>query len=238
MSTFAASFPLTQKSHVITGVLVPMRRDAEVVALPETLPLALGAEVEIEVSPFLDAIVMKTQVQGGEAAILALRRDGGSVRRALSRAGLEDLWIGIAMPQALTSHAMKVAVEEARAAVTIGSQLWVEPRVVLYEDVLPFSALLHVPPLLARLVNVLRPVIVHDQRRRTQLMRTLAVVVDAPNSTAAAKTLGIHRHTLEYRLRQLESITGRSLRAGSDRFLIEVALAACRLTEEFRCLVT
>lgn len=176
---------------------------------------------------------------GGPVAIIrsdtgtsGLREGGLAVQIALATAlGREPPWIGIG--DALTeTRGLRRSNREAEEAIRFGRALWSEPRVVLYEDVLVSAAISADPTLLARLASVLDPIVAYDRRRRTCLLPTLQVFLEADMSgPAAAGSLGIHRHTLEYRVRGVERILGRSVRRGPDRLLVQTALIARRIQE-------
>lgn len=81
----------------------------------------------------------------------------------------------------------------------------------------------------AIIARTLDPVSAHDRRHKTDLLPTLHVFADNNLSVSAtADALGVHRHTVEYRLRRIETVLGRSVRKGPDRLLVELALTARR----------
>jgi purine catabolism regulator len=51
------------------------------------------------------------------------------------------------------------------------------------------------------------------------------------NTTAAARRLFLNRHSLMYRLRKVEELTGRDLKRHEDRFLLELALRLRRVAQ-------
>ena len=76
----------------------------------------------------------------------------------------------------------------------------------------------------ALVAPVLGPVLEHDAREGSQLVASLRAYLDhgcRPGPAAAA--LGVHRHTLAYRLDRVAALTGRDLRSGRD--LLELGLA-------------
>lgn len=78
---------------------------------------------------------------------------------------------------------------------------------------------------------VLSSLIDHDQAHGTELVRTLRVFLDEERSwVAAAEKLQIHRQTLGYRIKKIESLTGRSTRASKDLAFLWMALAALEIT--------
>ena len=76
----------------------------------------------------------------------------------------------------------------------------------------------------AFVAQVLGPVIAHDEREGSQLIRTLmAYLRHGCRPGPAAAELSVHRHTLAYRLDRVAALTGRDLRDGDA--LVEIGLA-------------
>jgi purine catabolism regulator len=73
--------------------------------------------------------------------------------------------------------------------------------------------------------KVIQPLVDYDRGRESGLMHTLEVYLDANcNASAAARQLFFNRHSLLYRLRKIESLTGRSLASSADRFVLELSV--------------
>ncbi|MGB8001478.1 MAG: helix-turn-helix domain-containing protein, partial [Anaerobacillus sp.] len=75
-------------------------------------------------------------------------------------------------------------------------------------------------PLLSSIVD-------YDQKHQSQLMRTLETFLEnnlVINRTA--EKLFIHRHTLNYRIKQLEKLTGVDIYSYEQRIHIQFALLA------------
>jgi purine catabolism regulator len=65
----------------------------------------------------------------------------------------------------------------------------------------------------------------HDTKRNGELIGTLRVYLENRSSASlAAQALGVHVHTVQYRLSRLEELTGLSLRASEERLTLELAL--------------
>ncbi|MFF5989485.1 PucR family transcriptional regulator [Prauserella flavalba] len=80
---------------------------------------------------------------------------------------------------------------------------------------------------------VLGPLLDHDRAKGTELVRTLRVFLDGDrNWSGTAEALRIHRQTLGYRLRTIESLTGRSTRKPADIAMFWMALAALDIAGE------
>jgi purine catabolism regulator len=77
---------------------------------------------------------------------------------------------------------------------------------------------------------VLEPLERYDRERSRDLTETLEVfLTENGNTTAAARRLFLNRHSLMYRLRKVEELTGRDLKRHEDRFLLELALRLRRV---------
>jgi len=77
---------------------------------------------------------------------------------------------------------------------------------------------------------LLQPLIRHDTKHGQQLLETLDVyLAQGLNGLKTAQMLYIHRHTLKYRLQQIESKTGCSLEEAATRWQLQLALMAYRL---------
>jgi purine catabolism regulator len=79
--------------------------------------------------------------------------------------------------------------------------------------------------------HCLGPLIEYDARKGTQLLRTLQVWLDHNRSvTLAARTLYVHKHTLEYRLKRVEHLTQRDLSKVADQVDLWLALRALEVS--------
>ncbi|WNG89090.1 PucR family transcriptional regulator ligand-binding domain-containing protein [Mycobacterium sp. ITM-2016-00317] len=88
------------------------------------------------------------------------------------------------------------------------------------------------PRSMATVLQTLQPLIDYDKTRRGQLVRTLEVLLDeATNTSAAARTLFLNRHSLLYRIKLIEELTGLSLKNPADRFHLEVSVRVLQLNE-------
>jgi GAF domain-containing protein len=65
----------------------------------------------------------------------------------------------------------------------------------------------------------------HDAKRNGELIGTLRTYFEHRSSVSlAAQALGVHVHTIQYRLSRLEELTGLSLRNAEERLTLELAL--------------
>jgi purine catabolism regulator len=75
--------------------------------------------------------------------------------------------------------------------------------------------------------SILRPIEAMESSYGGELLRSLDVFIEANgNWERAARQLLCHRHTLRYRIRKIEELTGRDLEAAGDRLEFYLALRA------------
>jgi PucR family transcriptional regulator, purine catabolism regulatory protein len=73
--------------------------------------------------------------------------------------------------------------------------------------------------------DIIGPIVQHDRRYSTELLKTLRVFFDQDLNTAqAAKCLFIHYNTMRYRLDHIESLLGYSLKDSQKRITLQVAV--------------
>ena len=125
---------------------------------------------------------------------------------------------------------------EARAALEIGVALGLGGAVYRFDDLLPYHFLRSEPALVDRFVDqTLGPLVEYDGRRRGELVKTLEAFFAADGSVKrAGEALFAHPHTVAYRLKQVERLTGWSLRDPEDKLRLQLALRALRLSEARR----
>jgi len=120
---------------------------------------------------------------------------------------------------------------EAREALEVGLALGIEGSVYLFDELLLYHFLRSEPKLVDRFVDrTLGPLLDYDQKRRGDLVKTLEAYFDADGSIKiAGEKLFAHPHTVTYRLKQVERLTGWSLRHAEDKLRLQLALRALRL---------
>lgn len=125
---------------------------------------------------------------------------------------------------------------EAREALEIGLALDIDERVYRFDDLLIYHFLRIEPALVDRFVDqMLGPLISYDQRRKGELVKTISSFFDADGSVkAAGERLFAHPHTVSYRLKQVEKLTGWSLREPEHKLRMQLALRAHRLASAKR----
>jgi sugar diacid utilization regulator len=125
---------------------------------------------------------------------------------------------------------------EAREALEIGLAVGREESVFRFDDLLLYHFLRSEPALIDRfIVQTLGPLIDYDVRRRGDLVRTIEEYFEADTSVKlAGQRLFAHPHTVSYRLKQVERLTGWSLRDPEDKLRLQLALRAYRLAQARR----
>jgi len=77
--------------------------------------------------------------------------------------------------------------------------------------------------------RVVGPLLAHDERHGTRLVRTLALFLQHDGSwSETARALGVHRQTLIYRVRRIEQLTGLRVDRVSDLATLYLAMEAAR----------
>lgn len=81
--------------------------------------------------------------------------------------------------------------------------------------------------------GALRPIVQHDDEHGTELLHTLSEYFRHQGRLRpTAARLFVHEHTLSYRLKRIEQLTGRSLKSYRDAFELWLALEASSLIED------
>jgi len=134
---------------------------------------------------------------------------------------------GIAGVETLLS--LYAGVEKAEAALAIGRRVFGAGRVVAYDELGAYP-LIYEGADAGRLQEFARatlaPLRAYDEKHQTELERTLALYFAVgQNVKTAAEALSVHRHTVFYRLRQINEICGRSLESPHDQLTLRLAVA-------------
>jgi len=100
-----------------------------------------------------------------------------------------------------------------------------------YEDLLLYRLLSSDLETAARFVRAeLGPAIDYDQRRRSELVKTLETYFACcENAKETGAKLFAHPHTITYRIHQVEKLSGRSLKRPEDKLHLQMAVKAFRL---------
>ncbi|CAN7260305.1 PucR family transcriptional regulator [Mycolicibacterium frederiksbergense] len=88
------------------------------------------------------------------------------------------------------------------------------------------------PHSMSTILKTLQPLIDYDKTRRGQLVHTLEILLnEAINTSAAARALFLNRHSLLYRIKLIEDLTGLSLKNPADRFQLEVSVRVHQINQ-------
>jgi purine catabolism regulator len=138
---------------------------------------------------------------------------------------LDDLMIGLSAPAGPTAAA--AAYRQAEQALSVArrrGRMLVEHEEVAEGSVLPLLADDAVRAFADGMLRALRE---HDATGRGDLVASLRAWLSRHGQwDAAAADLGVHRHTLRYRMRRVEEILGRSLDDPDVRMELWLALKA------------
>jgi DNA-binding PucR family transcriptional regulator len=160
------------------------------------------------------------------AAAVSARDLAATVRTNLRRlhtgVGGSTSWSDIATSLRQATYAVRIARAERRP-------------VVAFDELGAYSLLFARQPresIEAVAAAVLHPLDEHDAANRGDLVRSLASFLQHNGHwEAAAEMLGVHRHTLRYRIRKVEQLTGRQLNSAHDRAEFLVALTAREISD-------
>jgi purine catabolism regulator len=140
---------------------------------------------------------------------------GGEARRSFheARCALEALTLGLSADG---------------GSGTNGSEMGTGPRLATYKDLGSFQLLLSLQDDEAlRLFcdSILGPIEASEGHYGGELMRSLEAFIEENGQwERAARRLYCHRHTLRYRIRRVEELTGRNLSSARDRIEFWLAL--------------
>jgi PucR family transcriptional regulator, purine catabolism regulatory protein len=172
-------------------------------------------------------------LEGRITAVATARPAGGlaetteSVVAALDGGPLAGCHLGVSRP--CRASQLPRAEVEAGAAERLGPSSG-EGRVHFYDDLVLYRLLspLSAGPTLANFVGgELGPLIEHDDRHRSELLRTLDAYLQANgNKIVTAQKLHLQRRSVYYRLERIEQLLGRSLDDPEQRVRLYVALRA------------
>jgi len=147
------------------------------------------------------------------------------------RAELADSFgeVRAAASRVAATHSLRLSFHEARCALeAVRMQNGNAPEVATYRDLGAFQLLLTLQDddaLLSYCRNVLGPVEKGEGGYGDELLRSLDVFIESNGHwEKAASALFCHRHTLRYRIRRVEQLTGRDFSNARDRIEFWLAL--------------
>lgn len=187
-------------------------------------------ELRVEVASYRGYLLLDLSIPAGRHPQTVLRRLGESVAAFLQETLGERPWVALVNVGGVVQ--IESAIREMRDAIRLASICWGFPGVLTRDDLLLIQAVSSDRTVLRRLTQVLDPLISRSPQRRVDLLETLeAYLAHEMSAVSAARSLGINRRTVEYRLKRAERLLQRSMHRLQDRTLIEAALIARRLTE-------
>jgi sugar diacid utilization regulator len=137
--------------------------------------------------------------------------------RARIRAGVGGYHPGL--------HGISRSYLEAQQALETGRKLRPESLLHGHDDVIPHLVLAQNPRLAERFVaRSLGRLMDPKLRNRTQLLETLDAYLAGGSVKEAAAALGLHRHTVLYRLEKLKELLGADLDVPATRLRLQLAL--------------
>jgi PucR family transcriptional regulator, purine catabolism regulatory protein len=134
-------------------------------------------------------------------------------------------------PRSLSELA--AAFRDARAALQIGSAMGHRGPVADAAELEPFMLLGGVardPHVADVALTVVQPLVNYDLETGRDLLRTIETyLATGGNASSTARQLTLNRHSLIYRLRKFEELTGRDLNDPADRFVVDLSIKLFRL---------
>lgn len=141
------------------------------------------------------------------------------------------LVIGVG-PVANTLDELADSARYARESLAVGRLLRPGQRLHDDRELGVFAAMARDPQRLSGFVeHAMGPLLRAQRQRNRELLRTLETVLTTPGLTEAAALLGIHRHTVVYRLQRIGDMLGVDVDDAEVRHRLWLAVAALRLIE-------
>ncbi|MGJ3238909.1 MAG: helix-turn-helix domain-containing protein [Anaerolineae bacterium] len=141
---------------------------------------------------------------------------------------------GISRP-AMGLQVLRESYREAKDAVSIAQELGDFENTTFYGDLKLYQLLLalkerNLDHMRRFYQETLGPLVEHDERKQSDLVRTLTGFFDANGNLAqAAKDLDVHRNTLVYRLDRISELTDLDLNDADNRLILHLALKIQRV---------
>ncbi len=210
-------------------------------------PFGIGEQVAVLAfrtrDPSAAASTVERVLEAGHVAGLVAVR-GGLLCAVVDPAGLEPKALAgkirtelksrfgevqAAASRATATHSLRMSFHEARCALeAVRLRNGDAPEVASYEDLGAFQLLLSLQDdeaLLSYCRSVLGPIEQGEGEYGDELVRSLDVFIEHNGHwEKAAGALFCHRHTLRYRIRRIEQLTGRDFSSARDRIEFWLAL--------------
>ena len=188
------------------------------------------------VGQYVDVVVALYPLDNQDGNALARTRSAIQALRAqLAQRRPETMMAaGISRPATGLSN-LRDAYREAKDAVGIADQLSDRDSTTYYGDLKLYQLLLalkerNLEHLQSFHQDALGPLLAHDQRKQSDLIRTLSGFFAANGNLAkAAQELDVHRNTLVYRLERIADLTNLDLDDSDNRLILHLALKTQRV---------
>ncbi len=207
-------------------VVVVGAEDASAEATIATAWMVLGAHVALYQSSVVALVPGQPRI--------------GTLERLLQVAvgSAEAPWQMALGPTAASLIEVPAAVRAARDALTVGQILLPDQHVYDSAKLHPYLSWIHDLDGLRDFVEgALGPLLERERTRSLPLRQTLEAVLGHDGLSAAARSLGVHRHTLLYRTERIEDLVG-NWSDSEDRLRLELALRGSRLLDALAPLET
>ena len=187
------------------------------------------------VGQYVDAIVGLYPMDDDSGALARARTSVEAVRAQLAaRFPKGFVAAGLSRPAAGLSN-LREAYREAKDAVVIAHELSDRDSTTYYGDLKLYQLLLalkerNLEYLQQFYQDALGPLVAHDKRKQSDLIRTLSGFFAANGNLAkAAQELDVHRNTLVYRLERIAELTKLDLDDSDNRLILHLALKTQRV---------
>jgi|HubBroStandDraft_6_1064221.scaffolds.fasta_scaffold00182_30 hypothetical protein len=159
---------------------------------------------------------------------IALVPEGRDLARLCAAAGPVTFGVG---PVATTLDAVAPSAQHARRALEVGRRLYPERSVHTDAEVGVFAALADDRDAMRTFIDrVLGPLALGTPNRRLELVATLEALLDSRSIGEASERLGVHRHTVVYRIGRLRQL-GIDADDPEQRHQLWLALRCARLLD-------
>jgi len=207
-----------------------------VLEFPYRLVVVGADDVSAEATIATAWMVVGAHVALYQASVVALVPEPvrmGTLQRLLQVAvgGDRAPWQMAYGPTAATLADVPSAVRACKDALTVGQILMPDQQLFDTTKLHPYLAWVHDLPGLQEFVEAaLGPLLERERSRSLPLRETLETVLSHDGLSAAARSLGVHRHTLLYRMERIQDLVG-SWDDPEDRLRLELALRGSRLVD-------
>jgi len=192
-------------------------------------------QVNGAVGQYVDVIVTLYPLDEEETAITRTRAMIEDVRSQLATRTPSGLVAAGISRTAMGLSSLRDSYREAKDAVGIAYELGDQDTSTYYGDLKLYQLLLALKERNLSNLNqfykdALGPLVEHDERKQSDLIRTLNGFFEANGNLAkAAQELDVHRNTLVYRLERISELTGLDLDDSDNRLILHLALKTQRV---------